>query len=68
MKRTGGAAVAHSLADGLMVAPELWARLQALAAQVLVAATGGIAPPRRRRGRQRQQLGATAATSASGIG
>ena len=46
MKRTGGAAVAHSLADGLMVAPELWARLQALAAQVLVAATGGS----RRRG------------------
>ncbi len=39
VKRTGGAAVAHSLADGLMVAPELWARLQALAAEVLVAAT-----------------------------
>jgi hypothetical protein len=33
------AAAARSLAEGLMVAPELWARLQALAAEVLVAAT-----------------------------
>ncbi len=33
------AAVAHSLAEGLMVTPELWARLQALAAEVLVPAT-----------------------------